>query len=64
MIHKRARGGGMVCGIADAPGQALGSSIYWHATTCEACLALKPADAGGRDSIKRSHRAEGDNWID
>lgn len=50
--------GRAVCGAA---GQ---TTIYWHGVTCGPCLDLKPADAGERRSIKRSHRAEGNNFVD
>lgn len=40
------------------------TSDYWGNVTCPDCLARKPDDAGGRMSVKRSHRAEGISFVD
>lgn len=62
VIHKRQAGGGNACGRASDTGDA--STLYWGGVTCERCLEHMPPDTGGRTSIKRSNRVEGDNFID
>lgn len=39
-------------------------SLFWDAVNCPECLALRPKDAPERTSLKRSHRAEGVNYVD
>lgn len=58
-MHKRDSQDKNVCGSTGPF-----STIYWSAVDCEQCLALRAADQVGRTSIKRSHRAEGNNFID
>jgi len=60
VIHKSRPPQSAVCGVTDAEQ----ASMFWDSVTCPACLALKAPDAGGRTSFKRSHRAEGENWVD
>lgn len=69
LIHKRSAEsrGSRLCGSPQET-RARGSlareanSDYWDVVTCPDCLKLQPPDTGGRTSIKRSHRAEGQNW--
>lgn len=65
MIHKRTTSGDFACGSPDRTRQGPHvSALYWDAVDCPGCLAVKPASASVRGTIKRSHRAEGDNYVD
>lgn len=57
VIHKRNPPLGALCGAALGIGST--ASDYWSSVTCDACLAAKPANAGGRTSFKHSYRGEG-----
>jgi hypothetical protein len=63
VIHKSRPPQTAICGTR-VDGVQHETSMFWDAVTCAACISQKHADAGGRTSFKRSHRAEGENWID
>lgn len=61
VMHKINSSGKIIC---DRNPSNVVHTMYWGSVTCADCLAHKPEDASERTSIKRSHRAEGNNFID